>query len=615
MIQLPPGFTLEDLAQREALDPELDRITREWVLTDPDFQAWEVEQCRKNFDRLARRWLTIRTPRGPMRLRFKPAQLRLHRLVQKLVAEQKPVRVNILKARQEGMSTYCQALQFWICGVKQTHVSGLTVAHDVESVQTLLSMSRLFVDEVPDFLRPELKYNTKNHLEFSERRSDMRLATEKNAKAGRSRTLVFVHGSEVAFWGKASQTTTSLYQAVPLAPGTFIFQESTANGVGGHFYEHWRETQQRQDRGEETEWVNLFISWLEEPTYQMRLYDGEAEDFLESLNEEEQVLREEHGATVEQLKWRRRKIAGDLGGDVEKFHQEFPTFWEEAFISTGRPYCNRHVLVGWRREIEAGPQPMPYPLVGVVSRIRAGREDVTPVEAVLHVYELPQPGVEYVVGADVAEGISPNPNNTDPDWSVADVGRLDTWDQTAELRIRCDPDVFGVLLDQIGRMYNNAKLAPEAHGLGVTVINTLVKVGYPNLFYRASATGEPQAGWQTDLATKPQMLAAGKAAIRDKVGKIRSLPCLEQHMALEVHPNGKVAVTAGHDDHVSARSIRIKVTELLAPIVQALNRAEGRGDLMERLRRYRQKAMEEGRQRERDRESEGYYDEVLGRVS
>ena len=612
MIALPKGFSLDDLAQREAMDPELDKLTREWALQDADFRAWEVEQCKKDYARLARRWLTIRTPGGPMLLKFKPAQKRLHELVKSLVAGEKPVQVRILKARQEGISTYSQGLQFWMCAVARTHISGMTVAHDVESVQTLLGMSRQFLQALPDFLRPQVKYDTKNHLEFGDRQSDMKLATEKNSRAGRSRTLVFTHGSEVAYWEHAGKTTTSLNEAMPMIPGTFKFEETTGNGPSGYFYERWKDTQTRMDRGEEMPWVNLFIPWTEEPTYRMALFEGEEDDILGSLDREEEMLINVHAVTVEQLKWRRRKIAG---GDVELFHQEYPTHWEEAFISTGRAYFDRLVLVGWRKAIEDGPKPLPMPLKTAVSRTRLGVEQTVPIESTLSVFELPQPGVKYVVGADISEGISPNANNTDPDWSVADVGRMDTGDQVAELRGRFDPDVFGALLDALGRMYNEATLVPEAHGLGVSVINALLKLGYPNLYYRASMAGEPQPGWETNLATKPQMLATSKAWVRDKIGTILSLACLNEHMAVEIKANGKVVVAEGHDDCVVARGMRLAVTELVAPVTLAVERSQQGADMMERLRRFNKKCLAENQRETRMERDGSYADEVLGRVS
>jgi hypothetical protein len=48
------------------------------------------------------------------------------------------------------------------------------------------------------------------------------------------------------------------------------------------------------------------------------------------------MLQERFGLTSEQLHWRRWRIdQPDIGGDLRKFHQEFPAYPEQAFISTG----------------------------------------------------------------------------------------------------------------------------------------------------------------------------------------------------------------------------------------------------------------------------------------
>jgi hypothetical protein len=56
-----------------------------------------------------------------------------------------------------------------------------------------------------------------------------------------------------------------------------------------------------------------------------------------NLDPEEQDLLNNHGADLEQISWRRWAIPNRCQGYVDKFHQEYPTTPEEAFISTGTP--------------------------------------------------------------------------------------------------------------------------------------------------------------------------------------------------------------------------------------------------------------------------------------
>jgi hypothetical protein len=57
----------------------------------------------------------------------------------------------------------------------------------------------------------------------------------------------------------------SAIQAVPLAAKTFAFLESTANGVGGFFYDEW----QFAKKGESA-FKPLFFAWHEHSEYELR---------------------------------------------------------------------------------------------------------------------------------------------------------------------------------------------------------------------------------------------------------------------------------------------------------------------------------------------------------
>jgi hypothetical protein len=66
--------------------------------------------------------------------------------------------------------------------------------------------------------------------------------------------------------------------------------------------------------------------------------DAEVNNVLASnLDTEEEELVELHGADLEQISWRRWAIPNRCQGYVDKFHQEYPTTPEEAFVSTGDP--------------------------------------------------------------------------------------------------------------------------------------------------------------------------------------------------------------------------------------------------------------------------------------
>ena len=155
---------------------------------------------------------------------------------------------------------------------------------------------------------------------------------------------------------------TSLLQTIPNEPNTNVFIESTANGVGGWFYDFWKAA----ERGE-NEYIPLFFAWFDEPTY-TKPFDTEEEkrQFIEEVNmvtydkegneihTEEYELMKEFNLTYEQLNWRRFAIANYCFGDIDMFHQEYPSTPEEAFIASGRPKFNIGALKQYRRQQESG---------------------------------------------------------------------------------------------------------------------------------------------------------------------------------------------------------------------------------------------------------------------
>src|ERR1019366_5301383 len=102
-------------------------------------------------------------------------------------------------------------------------------------------------------------------------------------------------GDELAFWRNAGQTLTGILNMVPKLPGTAIVLQSTANGIGGEFYDL---CQTAMDPANETGWEFLFFGWLDHPVYRSSV-DAPAR-FQASLDREEKLLAAMHGATLEQ---------------------------------------------------------------------------------------------------------------------------------------------------------------------------------------------------------------------------------------------------------------------------------------------------------------------------
>lgn len=516
--------------------------------------------------------LKIRTKdRQLVPFRYNAAQVLLQQRLDALRAQGRPVRLIILKARQMGVSTWFQAQLFHAVATRP-YTRAVVIAHDLDSAHNLYSMSRLFYEELPAPLRPMRKYSNRRALVFDNPkgrppglRSSIEIATAQDADAGRSSTIHFLHASEVAFWPRPEETMLSLLQAVPHHPDTAVVIESTANGVGGWFYDAW----QRAKRGE-SDFVPVFLPWHVYPDYRMPAPPDMR------LTQEEQALKRRFGLDNGQLAWRRWCIDNNCYGDTDRFKQEYPSDDQEAFLVSGRPFFDAGAV---RARLDAPDRPEPDTgfLVMENSRVRF----VPDRNGFLRVWHHPKPGERYAVGADVAEGLAHG------DYSAAQV--LDShMRQAAQWHGHADPDEFGRQLYLLGRYYNDALIGCEVNNHGLTALTTLRSKGYTRLYRRQTwdrleRRFTESIGWQTNAKTRPLMLDFLAACLRDGLLTAYDERFLSEALTFVRKPSGRAEAQAGAtDDLVIAMAIALQMHQLLPPA----EAARPETDIASRLRRH-----------------------------
>ena len=156
------------------------------------------------------------------------------------------VRAIILKARQQGISTYCAGRVFWKT-YYQKHSRSVVMAHDSATSDALFNMSKNLIKNMKGELQPkELTSNAKEiklqspAYDEKEAIGSYRLYTAGSPEAGRGTTPTIAHLSEVAFWQHDEKILAGLFQGISQAAGTEVILESTANGAQGEFYRLWR---------------------------------------------------------------------------------------------------------------------------------------------------------------------------------------------------------------------------------------------------------------------------------------------------------------------------------------------------------------------------------------
>ena len=280
-----------------------------------------------NFDPFVRR-LSIRTKQQTIE-QFQPnwAQVQLLQKVNDQYSKGRPIRIIVLKARQLGISTVSEALMFaWVMLHQQTY--GLVIAHEIDASEYLLNMTKLYWETFPFKNLYTTKYVSRKELAWEETGSSIRIATAKNMRAGRSRTINAMHGSEIAFWDRPDEMMLGLRQTIPNTAKSMIILESTANGVGNWYYDTWQAA-----TANETDFEPLFFPWWEHPDYTASAANLKRE-LLSDLDSDERVLKK-IGVDDDHLVWRRWAVRNLADANLERFMQEYPSTPEEAFIASG----------------------------------------------------------------------------------------------------------------------------------------------------------------------------------------------------------------------------------------------------------------------------------------
>lgn len=530
-----------------------------------DKQRAARKRLLDDFEFYAAKCVKIRTKKG------KIAPLVLNRVQKRFLEEllqqweeTGKVRFVVLKARQQGLSTVISAFQYWWLSQRKAQ-KGLVMAHEGDSTTALLDMYRRIHDNVPDIVRPSTKYLSRNELNFDKLDSGMRVATAGGRGIARGETLTFAHLSEVAFWPVAFANTNfnGLVQAIPEENDTFLFLESTAQGVTGKFYEMYQGAVRRDHlwNGYEV----FFSAWFETDEYR----ETAPADFVRTPEEEKMMeLFAPLLNSNDQLYWRRKKVATS---GLDLFKQEYPSTAEEAFLSTGRPIFNTEKLNERLQKAKAKP-PLKQMTVAVKYDQKTGQ--ALPLRVLeedrrgeLLIYHERSDKETYTIGADVGMGIRGGvKGKKEGDSSVAQV--LDSKRrQVAVWRGIIHPDEFAKVLIALGYHYNSATIAPERNNHGLVTCVALRDANYPYLY-----TEQPEGtlderdsinlGFFTSERTKPLIIDKLRELDRDGGIEINDPTTLQEMMTFVVTEAGKMEAEGGtHDDTVMALAIAAYVSE------------------------------------------------------
>ena len=284
-------------------------------------------KLKNDFEHYAPRCLKIRTKEGSIEpFTLNKAQKYIHAKIENQLHQTGKVRALILKGRQQGCSTYVEGRYYW----KTSHRKGIKtfiLTHEQAATDNLFKLASRYHEHCPSLVKPHTGAASSKELYFDVLDSGYSVGTAGSKGVGRSSTIQYFHGSEVAFWPHADTHAVGVMQAIPDADDTEIILESTANGLGNYFHQQWKAAEAGL-----SDYIAIFIPWFWQDEYRKAV-----DEYFEPTPEENELKRQ-FKLDNEQLAWRRNKIielsAGGVDGETQ-FKQEYPMNAAEAFQMSG----------------------------------------------------------------------------------------------------------------------------------------------------------------------------------------------------------------------------------------------------------------------------------------
>lgn len=479
----------------------------------------------------------------------------------------------LIKPRQFGFTTdYAIDMLDDACFVPGAS-SGI-LAHDRQTLGKIFQIIKRAYENMPNELKPETQYDTRNEYKFIKRFDGLPLDNELYVALDiRGSTIQRLHVSESAYIKNRDELKMGAKQAVPITGR--ITEETTGNGMN-ELYDDVMVAIEKQQKGQMSpqDYRVYFYAWFENPEYTLPGTLPEAD--VQRYGDEE-ILRNKFQLTDGQLLWRRWKLdemrsqAGNTVGlnVFQRFRQEYPATLLEAFQSGVGNVFELDALMEMQAKVPFDPLTANRFLTQFWDRLEAQeQEDVKASLAkfkALHatgvmVWHFPEKGKHYVIGVDPSDGEGSD-NTSINVWEIPKEA-TEKLKQCAQFYGKIRPDHGAQIAMELAEYYNKAFVGVENNMLSFVLF--LSKI-YDNYYTEVEMDKKTQRrsvklGWNTNTKTRDPMVDDFIALHEDNYLEINSAITISEMKTFVKKDNGKREHADGkHDDSLIGDMIALQM--------------------------------------------------------
>lgn len=473
-----------------------------------------------------------RETQKPVPFKFNVVQEKYYDMLQGEYPDMEGLREIVLKARQEGMSSFVLAL-FAVDFLMSPYSVSICISHRKDATDLLFRKVKFYIDsycaKVGIDPKSLFKSDNKNLMENATNGAVFYIGTAGAKVGGRGGSAKNILFSECAFYQDtelitAQEIVVGTAQQVPQGKG-MIFIESTANGMDNYYQQTWEKASRS-----ESIYKPRFFSWKE--FYSQEWVDEKRKEFPTDAM------------------WK----------------QEYPLEPDDAFIASGTPYFDNLIL---KEMLSERKEPVAIGKIAPDGNLDFLEVDQNPP---VRIYREPEVNEQFVVFADPADS---------KDFCAAVAISKKNYDCPIVFNDVLESSQFGYELNNFCKYIFNKtgmwpKLAVERN-TGQATIYVLKTLNYPDMFRMVDMTSITShegggIGWVTTgslnagelQGTRRKMLDDLALAIKQGQIKIYDETQLRQMMSFMIVKGRAQAKSNKKDDLVMATAGAWEV-QLLTP--------------------------------------------------